>query len=65
MLIALWHRAAGACAVHKPLYEGGPKLAGLRLIPDAFILCLEQLLDAGERDEAVETFMLNATGVCA
>jgi pimeloyl-ACP methyl ester carboxylesterase len=45
------------------LYEGGPKPRGLVLIPEEFIVQLEKLIGAGERERAVMTFMLNAAGV--
>jgi hypothetical protein len=45
------------------LYEGGPKPPGLRLTPDEFIARLEALIAAGEREQALDTFMLNAAGV--
>jgi hypothetical protein len=47
------------------LYEGGPKPSGLRFTPDEFINRLERLIGAGERENAVSTFMLNAAGVTA
>lgn len=71
------HSFGGICAIEAAartrslgrlvLYEGGPgpKPPGLRLIPDDFIAHLEQLIQAGQREEAVTTFMLNATGVVA
>ena len=45
------------------VYEGGPMPRGLVLVPEDFILRLEQLIAAGEREQAVVTFMLNAAGV--
>lgn len=45
------------------LYEGGLKPRGLVLTPEDFIVHLEQLIQAGEREQAVITFMLNAAGV--
>lgn len=45
------------------LYEGGLKPPGLQVIPDEFIALLEQLVAAGQKDEAVSTFMLKAAGV--
>ena len=67
------HSSGGCCAVEAAvrsqridrlvLYEGGPKPAGLRLSPDDFIARLEQLIETGQREEALEVFMLNAAGV--
>ena len=45
------------------LYEGGVKPPGLRLTPDEFITRLEALIAAGDREQALVTFMLNAAGV--
>jgi pimeloyl-ACP methyl ester carboxylesterase len=45
------------------LYEGGPKPRELVLIPEEFIVRLERFTGAGEREQAVMTFMLNAAGV--
>jgi pimeloyl-ACP methyl ester carboxylesterase len=36
---------------------------GMVLVPEEFLVRLEQLIDAGQRDEAVSTFMLNTAGV--
>ena len=67
------HSFGGGCVVEAAtrtqridrlvLYEGGPKPAGLRLFPDEFILRLEQLIEAEQREEALDVFMLNAAGV--
>lgn len=66
------HSFGGCCAVEAAartavdrlvLYEGGPKPAGLRLIPDEIIAQLEDWIQAERREEAVEMFMLNAAGV--
>jgi pimeloyl-ACP methyl ester carboxylesterase len=67
------HSFGGTCAFEAALrgrnlasltlYEGGPKPAGLRFIPDDFIAQLEQVIAAGQRDDAVSTFMLRAAGV--
>ena len=66
------HSFGGGCVVEAAmrsdrvdrlvLYEGGPKPAGLRLFPDEFIMRLEQLIEAGQREDALEIFMLNAAG---
>jgi pimeloyl-ACP methyl ester carboxylesterase len=45
------------------LYEGGAKPPGFRFIPDDLIAHLEQLIQAGEQEAAVSTFMLTAAGV--
>ncbi len=67
------HSFGGTCAFEAALrtsnlaslalYEGGPKPAGLRFIPDEFIADLERLIAAGQKDEAVGMFMLKAAGV--
>lgn len=67
------HSFGGTCAIEAAtrtrnlgrlvLYEGGPKPPGLRFTPDNFIAHLEQLIQAGQHEEAVTTFMLNAAGV--
>jgi pimeloyl-ACP methyl ester carboxylesterase len=45
------------------LYEGGPKPRGLRFIPDDFVAQLEHLIESGDREDAVATFMLKVAGV--
>lgn len=51
------------------LYEGGPMNLGfppgftMRLVPDEFVDMLEQMIGAGQRDEALTVFMLKAAGV--
>jgi pimeloyl-ACP methyl ester carboxylesterase len=68
------HSFGGICAVEAAtrtrnlgrlvLYEKpSPKPPGLRLIPDEFIARLEQLIAAGQSEEAVATFLLNVAGV--
>ncbi len=67
------HSFGGGCVVEAAtrtqridrlvLYEGGPKPAGLRLSPDDFIARLQQQIETGQREEALEVFMLNAAGV--
>lgn len=67
------HSFGGTCALEAALltdklaslaiYEGGTKPPGLRIVPDEFIARLEQLISAGQRDEAMSTFMLMAAGV--
>jgi pimeloyl-ACP methyl ester carboxylesterase len=69
------HSFGGLCAVEAALrtpnlasltlYEGGPKPPGLRLIPDELITRLDRLIQAGDREEALTTFMLKAAGVTA
>lgn len=67
------HSFGGSCAFEAAsrsgklaslaLYEGGPKPPGLRFMPDELIAQLEQLIAAGQREEALSTFMLKAAGV--
>ena len=69
------HSFGGFCAVEAAtrtrnlgrvvLYEGGPmpKPPGFRFTPDDFIAQLDQLIQAGQHEEAVTTFMLTAVGV--
>ena len=67
------HSFGGTCAAEAAartrnlgrlvLYEGGLKPPGLRITPDDLIARLERLIQAGEREEALVTFMLNAAGV--
>jgi pimeloyl-ACP methyl ester carboxylesterase len=47
------------------LYEGGPIRIppGTVLVPEELILSLEELVEAGEREQAVMTFMLKAGAV--
>jgi hypothetical protein len=47
------------------LYEGGPMRVprGMVLVPEEFLVRLEQLIVAGQREEAVNTFMLNTAEV--
>jgi pimeloyl-ACP methyl ester carboxylesterase len=67
------HSFGGTCSIEAALrtdnvaslmlYEGGPKPAGLRFIPDEFVAHLEQLIVAGQREEALSTFLLKGAGV--
>jgi pimeloyl-ACP methyl ester carboxylesterase len=63
------HSFGGICAVEGALrsgnlgslilYEGSAKPPGLRPIPDEFIARLEQLIGAGDGEEALSVFMMN------
>ena len=69
------HSFGGVCAVEAAsrarnlaglvLYEGGPIRIphGMVLVPEELILGLEELIEAGEREQAVMTFMLKAGAV--
>jgi pimeloyl-ACP methyl ester carboxylesterase len=69
------HSFGGVCAVEAAsrarnlarlvLYEGGPIRVprGVVLVPEEFLVRLEQLIGTDEREEAVSTFMLNSAGV--
>ncbi|HET8631310.1 MAG TPA: alpha/beta fold hydrolase [Thermomicrobiales bacterium] len=67
------HSFGGTCAIEAALrtqnlgrlvlYEGGPKPPGLRLFPDDFVARLDALIQTGQREEALTTFMLTAAGV--
>jgi pimeloyl-ACP methyl ester carboxylesterase len=47
------------------LYEGGPKPAGMRFIPDEFIAQLDALVGAGAPEQALETFMSTGAALTA
>lgn len=69
------HSFGGVCAVEAAsrahnlarlvLYEGGPIRIpqGMALVPEELILRLEELIGAGQREQAVMTFMLKAGAV--
>ncbi len=71
------HSFGGVCAVEAAsrarnvarlvLYEGGPIRIphGMVLVPEELILRLDQLIGAGESEQAVMTFMLKAGAVTA
>jgi pimeloyl-ACP methyl ester carboxylesterase len=67
------HSFGGTCAAEAALrlrnlgslilYEGGPKPSGFRFIPDDFIAQLELMIESGDREDAVATFMVKVAGV--
>src|ERR671934_149028 len=67
------HSFGGGCVIEAALrtrnlgrlvlYEGAPKPPGMRPFPDEFIARLEELIKAGQGEEALTTFMLTAAGV--
>ncbi len=69
------HSFGGICAVEGAfrarnvasliLYEGSPKPPGLRPIPDEFVARLDELIERGDREDALITFMLNGAGVAS
>lgn len=64
------HSFGGTCAIEAAtrvhtlasliLYEGGPKLPGIRFIPDDLIARLETLIRDDQQDEALSLFTLTA-----